>query len=407
MAEDLLQCRLRIKEWERDFSAKNGRIPSKADIKAEPTIYEAYKAYNSSKDKKRKDKKTSRLKPATTKAAEPVAELILESVAEPVMEEPEFDFVSGLTDNEEETQKIVLNAELGPTPQANGKVLSIFDMIMSPPESSPIKKTRPLLSSPSGPLNIFKTPTKAAKKLQFTDLTPSRTGRNIMAQLQQVATPSRSEDLIVETPFYLGKVNNKFLFREEDSPEKPGVQSFPSTPTRSGSSVVNFQVSPSPLKSQRFLSFGNNKKVSDIFNDYKSIQIDETQRLEIEEEFQEEEEDVAEGPEEVGPQNSKKRRKITQKRTTRNWKIKPKFDDQTDTFDGKNVHDEIQKMEIQKDEVDVEEEASDDEVYSRPVPAKSTKKATPGKINPISNNFQRLKINDPRAKKFKQRMKRR
>lgn len=408
MKEDILLYRVRIKEWEKQFAAEHGRKPSKSDIKAEPEIYGAYKAYNLMKSGKTEKR---------SKKGDPqVNDRLLPIVQPEIPKYPSFDFAGLLTDDEEKVDKNpVPNAELGPTPQANGKVLSIFDMVLSPPESSPLKmRSKALHSSPLKQEQVFKTPTKAPRKLQFTDLTPSAGGKSIFEKLQQESMVAEvAVEPIVETPFYLGKVNNKFLFQEVSQSKAEE----PSTPTRALSSpVINFQVSPSPLKSQRFLSFGSNKKVSDIFNDYKSLQIDEALKIEIENEFLSEPEDD-ELPLEA-PSNvtvfSRKRKRITQKRTTRNWKIKPKSDGQDeDTFNGKNVHDEIKKineMEQQKmaDYIEgvekEEEETDDDEVYSRPVsiPQKPGKKP-----KTLSDNYQRLKINDPRLKRFKQRMKRR
>lgn len=400
MSEDrLLQYKRRIKEWEKRFHAEHGRVPSKADCKADEQIWKAYKTYNQMKLRAQKPDKEN------TSAKSDKGATVHIDVA--------------LTEDEEEHVELVKNAELGPTPQANGKVLSIFDMVLSPPESSPLKQRGAgLFVSPSKPaLGEFKTPTKAVKKLGFADLTPSRAGKpSIMLRLEQASSPravtpkSVQKEAVVETPFYLGKVNNKFLFREDG----PGdVPSLPSTPTRSPS-AVNFQVSPSPLKSQRFLSFGPAKKVSDLFLDYQSMTMDEdfeAQRLELEKELEEQKaEDAKVKVEQPEPSRFMKKRKktLTQKRTTRRWKIKPKQGEAGDAFEGKDVHAEIEKLQAQqRDNLEEymgsgsESEESEEEEFVAPKRPASTK------INPVSNNFQRLKINDPRAKKFKQRMKRR
>lgn len=416
MSEDkLLLYKVRIKDWEKAFLAANGKLPSKADVKADLEIRKAYKKYNQLKASK------------DAKGSKPQREAENEQKSENSAKTRSSDLIHidiNLTEDEEEQVELVRNAELGPTPQANGKVLSIFDMVLSPPESSPLKQRGQFLvpgassiMSPtkSGP-HEFKTPTKSVKRLELSDLTPSRGDRpSLMARLElassaKAITPTSASKGLVETPFYLGKVNNKFLFRE-DGEQKSGEASLPSTPTKSPS-IVNFQVSPSPLKSQRFLSFGRAKKVSDIFMEYQSMQLGdefEAQKLEVEREFQANEEVESEKVDEEHPLMAARRKKAkTQKRTTRRWKIKPKSGEAGDDFEGKDVHQEMERIKVrQHDELvgymegHTESEESEEEEFVAPTRPASTK------INPVSNNYKRLKINDPRAKKFKQRMRRR
>lgn len=424
-------CRRQIKDWEKSFTAESGRLPSKADIKANTVIRKAYKRYQQLKSKA---KKSEQLKLKTTESNGVVNVVFSDdSDAEPI--EPS------------------LNAELGPTPQANGKVLSLFDMIPSPPESSPLK-TRNLNSkggqlpnaldlasssyqigdlpvkhyknaSPIKPLDgdlIFKTPTKAIKPLSFSNLTPSRSSASLSSRLQMAALQSPQKSASgLETPLYLGKVNSRFSFdaesptklKEESSPTK--MNTYSSSPLRTPTRPpINFQVSPSPLKSQRILSFGGGKRVSALFNELKSIIKDDTyeaQKLEIEEELQGTQ-NLDEEPDDAEDEfMSRKRRKAkTQKRTTRRWKMKPREGDSTEEgFDGKDVHEELQKIsEINQKELkgiitSEEESESDEDMPERPIKKKPASK----KFIPVSNNFKRLKINDPRTKKFKQRMKRR
>ncbi|GEQ70263.1 hypothetical protein JCM33374_g3939 [Metschnikowia sp. JCM 33374] len=430
---EILQHKIRIKEWERNFASKHGKAPSKADVKADVEIWKAYKAYNDMKKKSDKATKQSgkpssksdvskhlssqkptqdKYKSAQNTASE---QILINSVDVP------------LTDDEDiEPIVPVQNAELGPTPQANGKVLSIFDLILSPPESSPIKQnpkasTQLLAPAMMASASPFKTPTKSVKRINFGDLTPSR-GPSIAEKLRLASSPSRNSETpksiakndIIETPRYLGKVNSKFSFSEHDSPSRasPSKQRLFQTPVKPPS-AENFQVSPSPLKSQRFLS----KKLSDIFAEHQNLVMDEefeAQKREFEQEFVDTEDTLEQTtPTEENLRDMRKRKKATtQKRTTRRWKIKPRTDgEQGESFDGKNVHEEIEKIETRDRSHLAEyiegqasaEELSDDEdeeIAPRKVPAST-------KINPVSNNYQRLKINDPRAKKFKQRMRRR
>lgn len=418
----LLRYKRRIKDWEKQFLAKNGKLPSKSDVKADKEIWKAYKTYNQLKEAD-KDIKPLEKEQKTEVTQEAAGDIEQEQDAE--LEKPELG----------------MNAEFGPTPQANGKVLSIFDMIVSPPESSPLKKKSQNISighfsSPSKPLDhlpspkkshppdVFKTPTKAPRKLQFTDLTPSRgtpTKQSILAQLQQASSPQKkmlnAADVIEgeETPLYLGKVNKMFLFKEDDSETSPIKRNTYSTPVKESLASVTFNTTPSPLKPLRLLSFGNKKSLSDLFHECQNLEIDEefkAQKQEIENELEanavNESEEVA--TEESAP--SRKRKRITQKRTTRRWKIKPRGENEAEDFEGKDVHSEMQKIreEEQKEFLEYMEgdnaddsATDDDETYVKPDLFKTSGK----KKKTLSNNYQRLKINDPRTKRFKQRMKRR
>lgn len=121
------------------------------------------------------------------------------------------------------------------------------------------------------------------------------------------------------------------------------------------------------------------------------------------------------------------RKKVkTQKRTTRNWKIKARgMDEAPDMLAGKNLQDELKKLASQaqaaettaasptakrtlelvrevrdsdNDESSEEEEAHEPVVYKRP--------HVENGIAPMSFNFQRARINDPRIAKFKRRVRR-
>lgn len=421
MDQELLEVKRRIKDWEKAFRAENGNVPTKADIKANNEIRKAYKTYHQLKEKLKtgQSKHGSRASEngpkgdSNTKALDPQKAAPNRSVS-----------VSIGTDDEAEsdhTRMSSANVELGPTPQANGRVLSIFDMMISPPESSPLKASAVVHSSPVK--HMFKTPTKAVRKIEFSDLTPSRGDRNIMAKLREasgkstdlenrpksaVSTPTKTDEPnIAETPFYLGKINNKFSFRESAPCEDPLA-----TPTKTA--VANFQVSPSPLKPQR-LMFGLGRSVSELFNDNKNITLDEfeAEKLEIEQNLKQTEQKDPETENEQNPP-TRKRKVLTQKRTTRRWKIKPNASlEKEDAFEGKNIHEEIRKLDendrksmadymSEKTEENEPESEDDDEIAEEP-PAKVSR---PKKPRPISNNFQRLKINDPRTKRFKQRMRR-
>lgn len=429
--DQLLEYKRKIKEWEKSFQGENGRLPSKNDVKANKDIRRAYKTYNQLKEKV-KQARTGKSKEEGNAEKFKTSKHSETSQHEKLPSQPEFKPLNVSIDTDDELSETeaempVANAEFGPTPQANGKVLSIFDMVLSPPESSPLKLKQQLYFQLS-PVKmrmesqVFKTPTKAVKKIEYADLTPSKSSggkTSLMAQLRQASSPQKprmndepatptknGSGPLVETPFYLGKVNNKFLFNKLS--ESPVADVF-TTPTKPSNNT--FQVSPSPLKPQRMFSL--TRSVSEIFNDNRNIDFEEleAQKLEIEKDLdtiEDEEEDTTE----QAP-FTRKRKAITQKRTTRRWKIKPNANlDQEDAFEGKDVHEEIKKLDdderkaaeayVNGTEIHDNDEEDPDLVKLVPRVAKAGRK-----LKPISDNFKRHKINDPRTKKFKQRMRRR
>lgn len=435
-------CRRQIKDWEKSFAAQSGHPPSKADIKANTSIRKAYKRYHYLKTKATKSTNTD--KPKVDK----------EAIPDPV--ESPLTALNALSDDSDaEHLEPMHNAELGPTPQANGKVLSIFDMISSPPESSPLKRRqllpfesvalspikaalhpkgdnaekKEIFTSPSKNTNEdfeFKTPTKAVKELNFSNLTPSRSSASLSSRLKMVAQDSPQKATGSETPLYLGKVNSRFSFetsspmkasgrinltQEVDHPVRPSA--LLATPTKVATA---FQLSPSPLKSQRILLLGSQKPVSTLLSELQNLAKNdayEVQRLEMEEELRAQGEQVLQNkePEEAQEENfflkQKRKKAKTQKRTTRRHKMKPREDDTgEDTFKDKDVHEELQRLENFHSDQETSSDDTDSDDDNLPI-GFSAKKVSSTKFQPVSNNFKRLKINDPRSKKFKQRMGRR
>lgn len=416
MSITLLQVKEKIKTWEHDFQKTHGRVPAKQDMKLEPQISNLYTQYRQLKGTK---------KPSSSKKAP-----ILERKRSFAVDVGGFLSESeNSEDNDESNGHIieVAGAQLGPTPQANGKVLSIFDLKLTPPESSPLKSKTlqiPEIKHEAGEDGMFKTPTKI-RKLNFMDLTPSvhkTPTRNLSSKLQMAA--ETSDSVLLKTPSYLSRTSQKFTFDDSDSTNiksspfvaspspqaEQGNSTQPVTPSKP--TLDGFLVSPSPLKTHRFLSYGSNKKISDIFHDFKKNAIEEEEAEEFEGEFLDEEEVLLAEDDAL---STKRKKQITQKRTTRRWKIKPRQDNTgDDQFSRKDIHEEVRKLDDKAQQELVEyieggaentkdaDEESDGE-YKRPEAPTSTK----GKVKPMSNNYQRLKINDPRTRAFKRRMGRR
>jgi len=408
--KSILLLRQRIKTWEHEFQRSNDRLPTKQDIKADASIYKLYKTYRYVKEAQTKESHTKEIKEPRDNKAEHASVINIDL----------NEYNSGDEVENGATETII--TELGPTPQANGKVLSILDLRMTPPNSSPLKRK---LTNTVSEENMFKTPTKLRLNLVPSDhaqvVTSGKEKMSLSEKLMSIAnkTPSKTpKNSIPQTPNYLGKMNLKFdfepiqasptKFKPPTSPLKLHSPNKIQTPTKPPP-AINFQVSPSPLKLHRFL----NKKISEVFNDFKAIQ---DKPLDFEYEGEEEEEielseqtEVAETDE---PSTPIKKRQKTQKRSTRRWKIKPREDitEDSDSLANKDIHREIDKLNekkleelstlVETKEEEVESSESDNE-YHRP-----DQTDTKGKIKPHSLNYQRLKINDPRTKRFKNRFRR-
>lgn len=450
--ESIAQLKQSIKEWEHAFQRSNNRIPSRLDIKIDPKIYELYKTYKTLKSRTNGVDKVDNKKALESSNAG-IDINILESQSD-IEDVEEFNMESTESDNRQLKNQ---DTELGPTPQANGKVLSILDIRLTPPDSSPLKskigsKNTDVYNNQieQAPEDTFKTPTKTrVDKISLLELTPTNNrgsrNRSLTQKLEQASyvkntrteihTPQKDIKSLLnnmETPQYLAKVNNKFDFDMDDlndndnqiaenlstsSPAKKisSIQSNildPITPTKLPA-PLNFQVSPSPLKPHRLFSFGNNRKLSEIFNDYKNIREDPELATSIENvENDNNSQDSDEVIDKSLSSSAPKRKRITQKRTTRRWKIKPNAEEsKEDILKNVNIHDEVKRLDnealqslvdyMKVDDMHEEDSTSSDDEYVLQDPNHKDMK---GKVKPVRLNYQRLKINDPRIKKFKKRM---
>lgn len=419
---EVQDVKYQIKKWEHEFRKHNNRVPSKQDIKLHPEIRNLYKSYQNSKGSSIKNPPTESVE-STVKATIDSKDLVDIQISE-ILTDVEDHVESGLDTT---TTK---QAELGPTPQANGKVLSIFDFRLTPPESSPLKgKVSRHLPPPSNDIfshlpppasnDIFKTPTKTTR-VKDIQIHSEMKGISLTSKFQSLSnkpeTPTKNVPIFtgLETPQYLGKNNKKFDFNIPPNTEissSPISMASPSKPfsgvfvTPTKSSIPTFLISPSPLKPHRFL----NKKLSDVFNDFKIIQEENSTNSGEQNVFEDAQESETEGDENT----VKRRKKFTQKRTTRRFKMKPRLAEETsDKLVRKNVHKEIAKLtKAQFEEIDAamkteeilseEPESDSDQEYVKQDPNE-----TKGMVKRSYNNFQRLKINDPRSKAFKRRMRR-
>lgn len=190
------EVRSYIKTWEHDFQRAHGKVPSKEDIKKDAVIrmkYKQYSLYKQGKPEKANKIKVPQLYPST-----PSKRRILQ-LTTPQKTSPSSPFNNG-HGNLGGSPSIV--TELGPTPQLNGRVLSIFEILRSP-QKSPLKKITAAANdgfeaeSPDNPSG-FKTPTK--KKLNFNMKDKS------INNLGNLRTPSKTpKKHIEETPAYFNE----------------------------------------------------------------------------------------------------------------------------------------------------------------------------------------------------------
>ncbi|TKX20040.1 hypothetical protein C1H76_7722 [Elsinoe australis] len=222
----LRDLKLELKFWERSFAAAHGgRKPAKTDIKADAAISAKYKQYDllCRPDKKaRSSPKRSRATARdTTKSKDHVGPPILQ-IATPsksrtipsVGESPEK---SPLPTAMSPTPQ-ALRQRLGPTPQKDGQILSLFDSICT---GTPSRRRTAFADIDA---NIAATPSKKdcpASSIESEETenarlgrTPTSSGKRYM--LDTFATPmKRKRDEVAQTPSSVRGVNStpQFLRR--------------------------------------------------------------------------------------------------------------------------------------------------------------------------------------------------
>lgn len=427
--DETLQLKQTIKEWERNFKKTHGKVPTREDIKQDSKVHQLYKRYKKLKFRN-KDTKEGPNDACNNNSK-------VSSREKASCNDYGIDFTALNSSSEEETEEkekdpfrdlSSIEGSFGPTPQANGRVLSIFDVRLTPPESSPLKgrnKVGSLRALPtSSETPEFKTPTKnrvvkiEPNSAQKTYTEKLSLNKRLLFALQNEeksdaeGRSDASEGLL--TPACLVRHNSLFNASPLETRNEPPVTPSKTvsmletrqflTPTKSPK-FTNFQVSPSPLKPHRLFSFGN-KRLSDLFLDKrKHIDVTEDKLLEIDNS----EDDVPIAKEQM----SSNFRKKTQKRTTRRFKLKPVVDVyESQDLKKINVHEEIDKINnennkkllayMNSDPLSCEDDDDDDQIGKSKKPQSSTGR----KIKPISQNYRRLKINNPKSAAFKRRMRR-
>lgn len=197
------ELRAALKQFEGDWAKKNdGKKPGRNDIKANPIIAQKYKKYNHVRDildgkiqpPKKKESKTRTSKPETATTQTPSKRS--RPAATPSRPKPNVDLLDGI-----ETPSIrrlfspVVPTSIGPTPQRDGKILGLFDLLDENDDKTP---SRPRHGDATIPTQVNATPTKRThSEMEIGSTvklgrTPQSSSKRIM--LDSFMTPLKNRD---------------------------------------------------------------------------------------------------------------------------------------------------------------------------------------------------------------------
>lgn len=228
------ELRQDLKTWEKQFTAQNGgRKAGREDIKANAEISQKYKEYN-----KLRSRLSGKPEPSTPskRASRPKSRNDIERTPKAPPKQPTFTPMKRKRERDDEdtvenidpdTENVIPSPEgpafIGPTPQRNGIVLGLFDLL---PEGTPSKKKTVLGSAEP---NIPQTPSKASEASieprARGERTPLSAGKRFLLsqfvtpkkrKLDDQGTPSTIRGLA--TPAFLRRDNMLSAIEEDDEP---------------------------------------------------------------------------------------------------------------------------------------------------------------------------------------------
>ena len=199
MLEDSHKLRLELKEWEKAFSAANsGRKACREDIKQHPDIANKYKAYNKCRKSLPTETDPSAVTPSKRRRISPQPQP--QRQREPSIQTPQKRvkklFVSDASflalnpfalTAADETPKKQLKS-IGPTPQKNGQVLGLFDLL-SPASVTRTPPKRPALQSLAS--NVVASPSRLAVEGSVADRGQLLSSASKHGDLPLFLTPSK------------------------------------------------------------------------------------------------------------------------------------------------------------------------------------------------------------------------
>ncbi|KAK4664988.1 uncharacterized protein QC763_509470 [Podospora pseudopauciseta] len=262
-----LQVRAELKKWETDWQEEHGgNKPSRNDIKQNPDIAKKYKQYSKLRDvlsgkippeelsKPSRPKSSSHRPPQTPSKHSKTAQTPRKHhVANPYMQSPTARTPGAVTPST--ARKLfspVLPTSIGPTPQKDGRVLGLFDLLgktPSKPTESPFPK--PIGSAtPSkrraSELGDLTTP--SAKRIAHDASTPLAGRTNLFGAVttplhekpnNTTTTPSTTRSKLFNTPAFLRRTTLPPPVDEtdENGPWKVGPLRLPRVLSRKGVKV--------------------------------------------------------------------------------------------------------------------------------------------------------------------------
>ncbi|QPG74696.1 hypothetical protein FOA43_002029 [Brettanomyces nanus] len=310
--------------------------------------------------------------------------------------------------------------ELGPTPQLNGRVLGIFDIQLrqqqSPVDDSPTKKVTVMSpKAESGISSSFKTPTKIEKPSMFrTPINSCRKRLQFEAKMDETPQYLREVAQKVSILDYDGILSDLSDFSDVESDsdlsDDSNVNSmkYDSSENPHVSPATQRLIEPSPIIRKHYKKslYAMNEELKGLKNSLEkwreeSIQEDSGFGGELEPKKEEILEEVVVPVDRIAKYRNKVK---TIKRTTRRVKMKTQGPENVeDELEGEdlqqkmkelaNAGNRVKEKEVEQednDEKDEDEENTPQEVYVRKRIRTPPKKR---KVNPLSTNFVRLKIN--------------
>lgn len=216
------QLRVELKTWEKNFVADNGRKPEREDIKSNAAIAAKYKLFNLSRPAKpaREQAETPKKRPqhrqysndALKERPQNIAANTPRKDSQQAAAAPKHYALSPV--KEEQPTPAFIRSALGPTPQKDGHVLGIFDMLPSgtPSKPSPAEEGNMVSATPSKTTKtassdpaLSRTPQSSSKRYYLDAFvgTPLKRKRDEA----DVGTPSSTKKLYA-TPSFLRRTNS-------------------------------------------------------------------------------------------------------------------------------------------------------------------------------------------------------
>ncbi|KAI0451028.1 DNA replication/checkpoint protein [Xylaria acuta] len=248
------QLRIELKQFEADWASRNGgKKPGRHDIKQNPGIASKYKKYNHVRDvlagklpatPPRPHKRTSENDLSQTPSKRPKSAWTPSGVRTADVDDGIFQTPSART-----LFSPVMPTSIGPTPQKNGRILGMFDLLEEnnenqPPNDDAAGKNHRLQATPSkrpagemDDLKLGRTPMSSSKRNMLNAfMTPSKRKEDNPLGAR---TPSSVSKLHLATPAFLRRAPMPTVNEDGECMSPPAPLRLPRKPLgRSLSSVV-------------------------------------------------------------------------------------------------------------------------------------------------------------------------